>query len=168
MEILECPVLYGCASTNAKNVNLIANNPNLRYVDLRGFTKKNINIVRNCPQLETLILGKITEWSAPDKGDAAYHEFEKEENLIHLEFGEGSAASIKLTYWNPTSVLSDSSRLPEFLSNFKTYIAERLTDEGSGLTLTLSQAVRDAIEGDPTIAQIITSKGWTISPAPTA
>ena len=55
---------------------------------------------------------------------------------------------------------------PFFLSNFKTYIANRLTDQGSGLTLTLSQAVRDAIEGDPTIAQIITSKGWTISPAP--
>ena len=70
--------------------------------------------------------------------------------------------------WNPTSVLSDSERLPIFLSNFKTYIAERLSEQGSGLTLTLSQAVRDAIEGDPTIAQIITSKGWTISPAPTA
>jgi hypothetical protein len=164
VEILECPVLYGCASSNATNVNLIANNPNLRYVDLRGFTKKNINIVRNCPQLETLILGKITEWSAPDKGDAAYHEFEKEENLIHLEFGEGSAASIKLPYWSPTTALSE--RLPEFLSNFKTYIAQRLTDKGSGLTLTLSQAVRDAIQTDPSIVSIITSKGWTISPAP--
>ena len=164
VEILECPVLYGCASTNATNVNLIANNPNLRYVDLRGFTRKNINIVRNCPQLEALILGKITEWSAPDKGDAAYHEFEKEENLIHLEFGEGSAANIKLPYWNPTTALAE--RLDEFLSNFKTYIAHRLTDNGSGLTLTLSPAVRDAIQQDPEIVSIITSKGWTISPAP--
>ena len=89
-------------------------------------------------------------------------------NLIHLEFAEGMSKKIYIPYWIPTNVLSDSERLPVFLSNFKTYIAERLTDEGSGLTLTLSQAVRDAIEGDPTIAQIITSKGWTISPAPTA
>lgn len=169
LEILECPVLPGCQSPKvSKDVNLIANNPNLRYVDLRGFTNKNINIVRNCPQLETLVLGKITEWSDPIKGDAAYHEFEKEENLIHLEFGEGSAASINLTYWNPTSVLSDSEKLPIFLSNFKTYIAERLTDKGRRLTLTLSQAVRDAIQQDPEIVSIITGKGWTISPAPTA
>lgn len=89
-------------------------------------------------------------------------------NLIHLEFGQGTSASLNLAGWNPTSVLSDSAKLPIFLSNFKTYIAERLSEQGSGLTLTLSQAVRDAIEGDPTIAQIITSKGWTISPAPTA
>ena len=87
-------------------------------------------------------------------------------NLIHLEFGQGTSASLNLAGWNPTAVLSDSERLPIFLSNFKTYIAERLSEQGSGLTLTLSQAVRDAIEGDPTIAQIITSKGWTISPAP--
>mgnify|MGYP006967155545 FL=1 len=62
--------------------------------------------------------------------------------------------------------MSFANNLEQFLSNFKTYIAERLSEQGSGLTLTLSQAVRDAIEGDPTIAQIITSKGWTISPAP--
>ena len=36
----------------------------------------------------------------------------------------------------------------------------------TGLTLTLSQAVRDAIQTDPSIVSIITSKGWTISPAP--
>ena len=65
--------------------------------------------------------------------------------------------------------MSLSNNLEQFLSNFKTYIAERLKGGyavGTGPTLTLSQAVRDAIEGDPTIAQIITSKGWTISPAP--
>ena len=69
-----------------------------------------------------------------------------------------------LSSWNPTTALAE--RLPEFLSNFKTYIAQRLTDKGSGLTLTLSQAVRDAIQQDPDIVNIITSKGWTISPAP--
>ena len=160
VEILECPVLYGCASSGAKNVNLIANNPNLRYVDLRGFTKKNINIVRNCPNLTTLILGTIIEWSAPDKGDAAYHEFEKEVNLIHLELGEGSLSSIYLPYWNPT----DKGSL--FLSNFRLYIADRLSGDGSGKTLTLSQEVRDAIHSAG-IDTIITNKGWTISPVPT-
>ena len=69
-----------------------------------------------------------------------------------------------LSSWNPTNALSE--RLPEFLSNFKAYIANRLTDKGSGKTLTLSQAVRDAIQTDPDIVNIITSKGWTISPAP--
>lgn len=85
-------------------------------------------------------------------------------NLIHLEFAEGMNKNIYIPYWNPTTALSE--RLPEFLSNFKTYIAQRLTDKGSGLTLTLSQAVRDAIQTDPEIVSIITSKGWTISPAP--
>ena len=85
-------------------------------------------------------------------------------NLVHLEFGQGTKASLNLAGWSPTTALSE--RLPEFLSNFKTYIAERLTDKGSGLTLTLSPAVRDAIQQDPEIVSIITSKGWTISPAP--
>ena len=73
-----------------------------------------------------------------------------------------------IKYWSPTNVLSDN--LQQFLSNFKTYIAERLTDKGTGLTLTLSQEVRNAIhaaEAEYGIENIIiTQKGWTISPAP--
>ena len=97
-------------------------------------------------------------------------------NLIHLEIG--SDVSCNIENWNPTNAL-DASRtdlieegstatnnLHQFLSNFKTYIAERLTDNGKGLTLKLSQAVRDAIQQYPEIVSIITSKGWTISPAP--
>jgi hypothetical protein len=90
------------------------------------------------------------------------------EDLIHLEFGAdglgGLQVSQNLSWWTATNVLSE--RLPEFLQNFRSHIAERLTDHGSGLTLTLSQAVRDAIQTDPEIVSIITSKGWTISPAP--
>lgn len=167
LEILECPVLYGCATANAIDVNLIANNPNLRYVDLRGFTTKNINIVRNCPNLTTLILGTIIEWSAPNKGDAAYHEFEKEVNLIHLELGEGSKASIQLPYWSPTTALAE--RLPEFLSNFQTYIADRVADMTgkTALTLTLSPAVYAALEAQngQTILATLTSKNWTVASA---
>ena len=87
-----------------------------------------------------------------------------------------------LTYWSPTNAL-DASRtdlieegstatnnLQQFLSNFKTYIAERLTDKGTGLTLTLSQEVRNAIHAAESTYGIeniiITQKGWTISPAP--
>ena len=62
------------------------------------------------------------------------------------------------------------NNLQQFLSNFKTYIAERLTNNGTGLTLTLSQEVRNAIhaaENEYGIENIIiTQKGWTISPAP--
>ena len=101
-------------------------------------------------------------------------------NLIHLEIG--SDVSCHLENWSPTNAL-DASRtdlieegstatnnLQQFLSNFKTYIAERLTDKGTGLTLTLSQEVRNAIhaaEDEYGIENIIiTQKGWTISPAP--
>lgn len=87
--------------------------------------------------------------------------------LLLLKIKEGFADNLNLQYWSPTL---DSSNLQQFLSNFKTYIAERLTDKGTGLTLTLSQEVRNAIhaaEDEYGIENIIiTKKGWTISPAP--
>ena len=116
----------------------------------------------NAPELEKWVLGKLTSFKMANNNGtnlmASCH------NLIHIEVGEGTACSLPMDVWNPTTALSE--RLDEFLSNFKTYIAHRLTDQGSGLTLTLSQAVRDAIQQDPDIVNIITSKGWTISPAP--
>ena len=108
------------------------------------------------------------------------------DRLIHFEFGAdglgGLKISMNLSWWTATNCL-DASRtdlieegstatnnLQQFLSNFKTYIAERLTDKGAGLTLTLSQEVRNAIhaaEDEYGIENIIiTKKGWTISPAP--
>ena len=102
-------------------------------------------------------------------------------DLVHLEIG-GATCSLYMNNWSPTNAL-DASRtdlieegstatnnLQQFLQNFKTYIAERLTDKGTGLTLTLSQEVRNAIhtaEDEYGIENIIiTKKGWTISPAP--
>ena len=105
--------------------------------------------------------------------------------LIHLEFGAGGVPqsySLGLGNWSP-SVALDASRtdlieegstatnnLQQFLQNFRSFIAERLTDNGTGLTLTLSQEVRNAIhaaEDTYGIEKIIiTQKGWTISPAP--
>ena len=87
-----------------------------------------------------------------------------------------------MTKWSPTNAI-DASRtdlieegstaqnnLQQFLQNFRSFIAERLTDNGKGLTLTLSQEVRNAIhaaEDEYGIENIIiTQKGWTISPAP--
>ena len=62
------------------------------------------------------------------------------------------------------------NNLQQFLSNFRDYIAERLTDKGKGFTLTLSQEVRNAIHAAEATYGIeniiITQKGWTISPAP--
>lgn len=101
-------------------------------------------------------------------------------SLIHLEIG--SDVSCNIANWSPTNAL-DASRtdlieegstaqnnLQQFLSNFREYIALRLTDNGSGKTLTLSQEVRNAIhaaEDEYGIENIIiTQKGWTISPAP--
>lgn len=103
-------------------------------------------------------------------------------NLIYVEIRHTADSSFTLAGWNPTNAL-DANRtdlieegstaqnnLQQFLSNFKIYIAERLTDNGAGLTITLSQAVRNAIhaaEDEYGIENIIiTQKGWTISPAP--
>ena len=136
----------------------------------------------NQPKLWKLKLGKITGSQVIFCGNSGYGSRPK---LIHLELGEGTNVSLSsLQYWNPSYILSDNptgtdlieegstatNNLQQFLSNFKTYIAERLTDKGTGLTLTLSQEVRNAIhaaEDEYGIENIIiTQKGWTISPAP--
>ena len=126
----------------------------------------NAYIVDNCPKLRKVVFGTLmTDFVSAYSVYTNNFTNGSSTNLVHFEIGAGTAVSLHLNWWQPSE---ETLALPEFLSNFKTYIAERLTDKGSGKTLTLSQAVRDAIEGDPTIAQIITSKGWTISPAPTA
>lgn len=90
-------------------------------------------------------------------------------NLILLEVG-AIAHNFDLQYWNPTNVLADNDKKALFLSNFRSYIANRLTDNVSGNTLTLSQAVRNAIHAAESTYGIeniiITQKGWTITPAP--
>ena len=101
-------------------------------------------------------------------------------NLIHIEFGQGTDCSIGLQNWlndwdEPLALSTSDSSLvvdgfannrEQFLSNFRLYIADRLSGYGSGKTLTLSQEVRDAIHSAG-IDTIITNKGWTISPVPT-
>lgn len=91
-------------------------------------------------------------------------------NVIKVEFRVTADTNVDLAGWNPTNVLADQDNLQQFLQNFRDYIALRLTDNGSGKTLTLSQAVRNAIHAAESTYGIeniiITNKGWTISPAP--
>lgn len=90
-------------------------------------------------------------------------------DLLLFEIGP-MTTSLNISFWNPTNALADQELLKQFLSNFKTYIAERLTDNVSGKTITLSQEVRNAIHAAEATYGIeniiITQKGWTISPAP--
>lgn len=141
---------------------LIHSCENLEEVYLPSYTGyRNWRIVRQVPNLRKLVLGTITNGVPSLYGSTAYP-FDSCTNLVHLEI-QGCVVSLDLRSWQPSA---ETIANPEFLSNFKTYIAHRLTDKGSGLTLTLSPAVRDAIQQDPEIVSIITSKGWTISPAP--
>ena len=120
------------------------------------------NLIGGCPNLKKVVFGTLQYSLRQNNSNTSI--LSLGENCGHLEFGERTAVSLMLDTWNPTTALSE--RLPEFLSNFKTYIAQRLADNGAGKTLTLSQDVRNAIQTDPDIVSIITSKGWTISPAP--
>ena len=151
---------------NGYDSKTMSNCPVLKWINIPKFdTMQNVtkqSYICNNPELERVVMGKFVLFKIRDnRDDAIFYNCPK---LVHLEIGQGTAVSLRLTGWNPTNALSE--RLPEFLSNFKTYIAQRLTDNGSGKTLTLSQEVRDAIQQDPEIVSIITSKGWTISPAP--
>ena len=150
------------------NPNVLGNCPDLEYAYIPNLSAYTVygtgdgaSSLQDMPKLSHLVIGK-----APFTSNSTYVRFALDgcPNLVLLDIRGGLNQNIYLDHWSPTTALAE--RLPEFLSNFKTYIAQRLTDKGSGLTLTLSQAVRDAIQTDPEIVSIITSKGWTISPAP--
>lgn len=94
---------------------------------------------------------------------------ERADDLIHFEIGKGTAISLNFNFWTASNILSDSERLPIFLSNFKTYIAERVEDRTgkAALTLTLSAAVYEALEAQEgqTIIATLTNKNWTVASA---
>ena len=99
--------------------------------------------------------------------------------LEDVEFADGVQWNTNLSNWNPTNVLADADKTATFLQNFKEHIALRLTANGTGLTLTLSQAVFDTIwnqDGTPKstdpdsviyqINKIIkTDKHWSVNRA---
>lgn len=186
LKVLRCPKLHTSAhgTQYGPQSNIVGSCPNLEELYMPSFSYiYNSYIVDNCPKLRKVVFGTL-------KTDfiKAYDDYKNNftngssTNLIHFEIGAGTAVSLHLNWWLPTNAL-DASRtdlieegstaqnnLQQFLQNFKTYIAERITDKGSGLTLTLSQEVRNAIhaaEDEYGIENIIiTQKGWTISPAP--
>ena len=158
--------------------------PRLAYVNHYDIRYKNGGVAYDCPKLWKVRLGGLNDATGYGYGTENAIGFPDCPNLVHLEIGcdEPVAKSVDARWYDPTNAL-DASRtdlieegstatnnLQQFLQNFKTYIAERLTDNGKGLTLTLSQEVRNAIhaaENEYGIENIIiTQKGWTISPAP--
>lgn len=84
--------------------------------------------------------------------------------LWDVELKQGFGKNLNISAMNPSDLGTT------FLQNFREHIALRLTDNGTGLTLTLSQAVRNAIHAAESTYGIeniiVTQKGWTISPAP--
>ena len=164
-ELEEIIPTTGSIVINNCQIGLFVNCPNLKEWYAPKLSRIWGSRLTDAP-LEKVVLGRLeTDFMTAYN---VYDVFLNNKNLIHFEIGAGTSVSLHMNWWNPTNVLSDSERLPIFLSNFKTYIAERLSGQGRGKTITLSQAVRDAIQQDPEIVSIITSKGWTISPAPTA
>ena len=126
--------------------------------------------IHNCAALEKVKLGTITVRFANLLWEAS------SANLLDIELGQGSNVSINLARWTPTLTEANTAT---FLQNFKEHIALRLTSNGSGKTLTLSQAVFDTIwnaDGTPKstdpdsviyqINKIIkTDKHWSVNRA---
>ena len=151
----------------------VNNCPNLEWINMPnwpGITSiYGDGMFNNNPKLERVVWGKITAFTY---SYTSAKMFDGCPNLIDLELGQDSNVSIRLADWNPINVLSDADKTATFLQNFREHIALRLTSNGSGKTLTLSQAVRDAIHAAEATygieAIIVTQKGWTLSPAPGA
>ena len=128
---------------------------------------RNWRIIRNCPKVWRVVLGNITS-GVPSLYSSTAYPFSSCVKLRDLEFA-GVQVSLDLSSWAPDA---ETIAHQDFLPNFREHIALRLTDQGSGKTLTLSQAVRNAIHAAEATygieAIIVTQKGWTLSPAPGA
>ena len=151
---------------------------------IRGLREIRAKIV--CRSAIQKVVFGIIDYVAPnDQLNSLQFIFNSCPDLIHIEF-ERLNCSFDMSGWSPTNAL-DASRtdlieegstaqnnLDQFLQNFRDHIALRLTDQGSGKTLTLSQAVYDAIkdethlfvfdEGTMTIYAYLTNiKHWTVT-----
>ena len=189
VERLSLPVFEEYKTTSY--CQFVADNSNLKYLDIPTFKKLthaySSYLVKNCPELlevyaphyqaydSTWYGGGIADCPKVQKvtiGNSDLFLVSGCVDLIHFELGEEQTKSLNISSWNPTNVLSDADKTATFLQNFREHIALRLTANGSGKTLTLSQAVRDAIHAAEATygieAIIVTQKGWTLSPAPTA
>ena len=191
LKVLDLPEF---TSNHGDNTNMISNCPMLEELYLPKSTylgainNESYGTLLYLPKLKKVVFGewpnivyRFGQGGSYSQIPVSYGIFQQSTNLIHLEIGSCSK-NMYLTYWSPTNAL-DASRtdlieegstaqnnLQQFLQNFRDYIAERLADNGTGLTLTLSQEVRNAIHAAEATYGIeniiITQKGWTISPAP--
>ena len=129
--------------------------PSLWRFNGENQTNDQFNIA-NCPVLRKVVFGSISQASQIN------YYFSKCPNLLHLEFGEGTKASLNLAGWSPTL---DSANLSLFLDNFLHFIAERVAE--GNYTLTLSAAVYAALEQQEgqTILALLNTKGWTVASA---
>lgn len=150
--------------------NLLANNPDLEYAYIPNIVNYGVygasegaGSMQNMPKLAELHIGKAV---FTNSGTNYLYALKDCDALIKLVIYGDLNQNLYLNSWNPTD------KGTTFLQNFKEHIALRLTDQGSGKTLTLSQAVRDAIHAAEATygieAIIVTQKGWTLSPAPGA
>ena len=110
--------------------------------------------------IDNLLVEKMVWGSIDNFGIGTWNWWEgKLTKLKHLEFGAdglgGLSVSMNLALWEPDSTILDGGdNQALFLSNFREFIANRLTDNGSGKTLTLSQAVFSEIwdsNGNPQV-----------------
>ena len=136
-----------------------------KWAGWNGSATTSLGIV-NCPDL---VFAEIGDWTDANTSKYLFYNCP---NLIEVRLNEQSH-SLNLSSWNPTD------KGTTFLQNFKEHIALRLTDQGSGKTLTLSQAVFDTIwnqDGTPKstdpdsviyqINKIIkTDKHWSVNRA---
>lgn len=160
------PFLYNCP--NLEEIIL----PSLAYCNHWSITTRGGGLANNCPKLWKVVVGDLSDTSITGYQGSSGNGmgFPDCPKLIHLELGANGvdvSVSVDMRWWEPDS---ETLANPQFLENFRDYIALRLTDNGSGKTLTLSQAVRNAIHAAESTYGIeniiITQKGWTISPAP--
>ena len=174
-------ILENWDGANSGSVNVLAKGcPELLDIDLSSCVTHAWNTAVNCPKLRYVKFGKVTTFTRGAQGGGNTNiEWDGCGALIDIEFADGVACNIDLGTWNPTNVLADADKTATFLQNFREHIALRLTNQGSGLTLTLSQAVFDTIwnqDGTPKstdpdsviyqINKIIkTDKHWSVNRA---
>ena len=130
VRVIKCPALYSCTS----NYN--------------GSTAYSAGLIAgSLPNLEELEVGTLTGTGYLTPNSSVVPSTPKLKKVV---LGQGTSCSVTLNGWTPSAeTIADA----DFLPNFKEFIALRLTDQGSGLTLTLSQAVFDTIWKNQTSEQ---------------
>lgn len=126
--------------------------------------------VYDSPLLEMVALPKVSSINT-------ISQFANCPRLINLIIGGGFISSFSLQYWSPTEALrSDTNslvksgetfanNLEKLLYNIREHIAANLINrtEQTSLTLTMSAAVKAAINGDTATANAFADKNWIIA-----